>query len=201
MSTSYSSTDVVNTPLILLDRELKQSYYWTDYMWRNPSRKSMRENKHIHVVESKLETISSTNLGVRTNLTILIGRCWMLILFSVSLIKVEILWLHIKIICKLERIGGSILYVQKRNKHWIPFIYDLRMLWSPVQNFESALGIMYPAHSLSISSWGPEIYWKRTRVGTCEWYSAKCSNEACGRMDSTGGRHDRWRRGLERNEK
>ena len=35
----------------------------------------MRENKHIHVVENKLETISSTNLGVRMNLTILIGRC------------------------------------------------------------------------------------------------------------------------------
>ena len=32
----------------------------------------MHENKHIHVVENKLETISSTNLGVRTNLTILI---------------------------------------------------------------------------------------------------------------------------------
>ena len=74
MSTSYSSTDVVSTPLVLLDRELKKSYYWTDYMWRNPSRKSMRENNHIHVVENKLETISSTNLGVRTNLTILIGR-------------------------------------------------------------------------------------------------------------------------------
>ena len=127
----------------------------------------MRENKHIHVVENKLETILSTNLGVRTNLTILIGRCWMLILFSVSLIKVEILWLHIKLICKLERIGGSILYVQKRNKHWIPFINELRMLWSPVQNFESALGITHaPTRSLLISSRGPNIDWKRTRVGT-----------------------------------
>ena len=37
--------------------------------------------------------------------------------FFVSLIKVEILGLHIKLICKLERIGGSILYVQKRNEH------------------------------------------------------------------------------------
>ena len=127
----------------------------------------MRENKHIHVVDNKLETISSTNLVVCTNLTILIGRCWMLILFSVSLIKVEILWLHIKLICKLERIGGRILYPQKQNEPWIPFIYDLRMLWSPVQNFESALGITHaPTRSLSISSRGPEIDWKRTRVGT-----------------------------------
>ena len=126
---------------------------------------------------------------------------WALLNVDTFFIKVEILWLHIKLICKLERIGGSILYVQKRNEHWIPFIYDLRMLWSPVQNFESALGISGPTRSLSISSRGPEIYWKRTRVGTCEWYSAECSNEACGRMDSTGGRHDRWRRGLERNEK
>ena len=91
MSTAYSSTDVVSTPLVLLDMELKKSYCWTGYTWRYPSRKSMRENKHIHVVENKLETISSTNLGVCTNLTILIGRCLMLILFSVSLIKVEIL--------------------------------------------------------------------------------------------------------------
>ena len=75
MSTAYSSTDVVSTPLVLLDRELKKSNYWTGYTWQNPSRKSMRENKHIHVVENKLETISSTNLEVRTNLTILIGRC------------------------------------------------------------------------------------------------------------------------------
>ena len=82
-------------------------------------------------------------------------------------IKVEILWLHIKLICKLERIGGSILYVQKWNEHWIPFIYDLWMLWSPVQNFESASGITHaPTRSLSISSRGPEIDWKRTRVGT-----------------------------------
>ena len=87
--------------------------------------------------------------------------------FSVSLIKVETLWLHTKLICKLERIGRSILYVQKRNEHWIPFIYDLRMLWSPVQNFESALGITHaPTRSLSISSRGPKIDWKRTRVGT-----------------------------------
>ena len=74
MRTAYSSTDVVCTPHVLLDRELK-SYYWTGYTWQNPSRNSMHENKHIHVVENKLETISSTNLGVRTNLTILIGRC------------------------------------------------------------------------------------------------------------------------------
>ena len=69
---------------------------------------------------------------------------WALLNVDTFLIKVEILWLHIKLICKLERIGGSILYVQKRNEHWIPFIYDLRMLWSPVQNFESALGITCP---------------------------------------------------------
>ena len=126
---------------------------------------------------------------------------WALLNVDTFLIKVEILWLHIKLICKLERIGGSILYVQNWNEHWIPFIYDLRMLWSPVQNFESALGITCP-HSFPLDFIsGPEIYWKRTRVGTCEWYSAECSNEACGRMDSTGGRHDRWRRGLERNEK
>ena len=75
MSTAYSSTHVVSTPLVLLDRELKKSYYWTGYTRRNPSRKSMREIKHIHVVENKLETISSTNLGVRMNLTILIGHC------------------------------------------------------------------------------------------------------------------------------
>ena len=72
MSTAYSSTDVVSTPLVLLDRELRKSYYWTGYTWQNPSRKSMYENKHIHVVENKLETISSTNLGVLTNLMILI---------------------------------------------------------------------------------------------------------------------------------
>ena len=58
MSTPYFTTDVVSTPLVLLDRELKKRYYWIGYMWRNPSRKSMRENKHIHVVENKLETIS-----------------------------------------------------------------------------------------------------------------------------------------------
>ena len=58
MSIAYSTTDVVSTPLVLLDRELKKSYYWTGYTWRNPIRKSMRENKHIHVVENKLETIS-----------------------------------------------------------------------------------------------------------------------------------------------
>ena len=57
MSTAYSSIDVVSTPLVLLDRELKKSYYWTGYTWQNPSRKSMCENKHIHVVENKLETI------------------------------------------------------------------------------------------------------------------------------------------------
>ena len=56
MSTSYSTTDVVSTPLVLLDMELKKSYYWIGYTWRNPSRKSMR--KHIHVFENKLETIS-----------------------------------------------------------------------------------------------------------------------------------------------
>ena len=92
---------------------------------------------------------------------------WALLNVDTFLIKVEILWLHIKPICKLERIGGSILYVQKWNEHWIPFIYDLRMLWSPVQNFESALGITHaPTRSLSISSWGLEIDWKKTRVGT-----------------------------------
>ncbi|EMS64169.1 hypothetical protein TRIUR3_31637 [Triticum urartu] len=32
----------------------------------------MRENKHIHVVENKLETISSTNLGGSC------GSCWSL---------------------------------------------------------------------------------------------------------------------------
>ena len=57
MKTAYSTTDVVSTPLVLLDRELKKSYYWTGYTWGNPSRKSMRENKNIHVVEDKLETI------------------------------------------------------------------------------------------------------------------------------------------------
>ena len=83
---------------------------------------------------------------------------WALLNVDTFLIKVEILWLHIKLICKLERIGGSILYVEKRSVHWIPFIYDLRMLWSPVQNFESALGITHaPTRSLSISSRGPEI--------------------------------------------
>ena len=126
---------------------------------------------------------------------------WALLNVDTFFIIVEILWLHIKLICKVERIGGGTLYVHKWNEHWIPFIYDLRMLWSPVQNFESALGISATTRSLSISSQGPEIYWKSTRVGTCEWYSVECSNEACGRMDSTGGRHDRWRRGLERNEK
>ena len=74
---------------------------------------------------------------------------WALLNVDTFLIKVEILWLHIKLICKLERIGGSILYIQKLNKHWIPFIYDLRMLWSPIQNFESALGITCP-HSFSL---------------------------------------------------
>ena len=75
MSTAYSSTDVLSTPLVVLDKELTKSYYWPGYTWRNPSRKSMHENKHIHVVENKLETVSSTNLGVRMNLAILIGRC------------------------------------------------------------------------------------------------------------------------------
>ena len=74
---------------------------------------------------------------------------WVLLNVDTFLIKVEILWLHIKLICKLERIGGSILYVKKWNEHWIPFIYDLRMLWSPVQNFESALGITCP-HSFPL---------------------------------------------------
>jgi hypothetical protein len=116
----------------------------------------MRENKHSRVWKQIGNHLClNTNPWVHMNLTILIGRCWMLILFSVSLIKVEILWLHIKLICKLERIGGSILYVQKWNKHWIPFIYDLLMLWSPVQNFESALGITHaPTRSLSVSSRG-----------------------------------------------
>ena len=58
MSTAYSTTDVVSTPLVLLDREHKKSYYWTGYMWQNPSRKSMRENKHVHVFENKSKTIS-----------------------------------------------------------------------------------------------------------------------------------------------
>ena len=58
MSTTYSTTNVVSTPLVLLDRELKKSYYWTGYTWRNSRRKSTREKKHIHVVENKLETIS-----------------------------------------------------------------------------------------------------------------------------------------------
>ena len=58
MSPAYSTTDVVSTPLVLLDREPKKRYYWTGYTWRNPSRKSMHGNKHIHVVENKLETIS-----------------------------------------------------------------------------------------------------------------------------------------------
>ena len=63
MSTAYSTADVVSTPLVLLlllllDKELKKSYYWTGYTWRNPSRKSMRENKHVHVFENKSKTIS-----------------------------------------------------------------------------------------------------------------------------------------------
>ena len=58
MIIAYSTADVVSTPLVLLDRDLKKSYYWTGYSWRNPSRKSMRENKHIHVFEKKLKTIS-----------------------------------------------------------------------------------------------------------------------------------------------
>ena len=58
MSIAYSTTNVVSTPLVLLDRKLKKSYYWTGYMWRNRSRKSMRENKQIHVVENKLEIMS-----------------------------------------------------------------------------------------------------------------------------------------------
>ena len=74
---------------------------------------------------------------------------WALLNVDTFFIIVEILWLHIKLICKLERIGGSIWYFQKQNKHWIPFIYDLRMLWSPVQNFESALGITCP-HSFPL---------------------------------------------------
>ena len=32
---------------------------------------------------------------------------WMLILFSTRLVKVEILWLHTKLICRLKRTGGS----------------------------------------------------------------------------------------------
>ena len=161
---------------------------WKLYHWKLLSHTNSQIGNHLEY--KSRSTYESNNID------------WALLNVDTFLIKVEILWLHIKLICKLERIGGSIFYVQKRNEHWIPFIYDLRMLWSPVQNFESALGITHaPTHSLSISSRGPEIYWKRTRVGTCEWYSAECSNEACGRMDSTGGRHDRWRRGLERNEK
>ena len=58
MSTAYSTIDVASTPLVLLDREVKKYYYWTGYTWRNHSRKSMHENKHIDVVENKLETIS-----------------------------------------------------------------------------------------------------------------------------------------------
>ena len=97
---------------------------------------------------------------------------WALLNVDTFLIKVEILWLYIKLICKLERIGGSILYVQKRNEHWIPFIYDLRMLWLPIQNFESALGITHaPTSSLSSSSRGPKIDWNRTRVGTIRSFS------------------------------
>ena len=61
--------------------------------------------------------------------------------------------------------------------------------------------LVLTSHSVHAPTHVDEIDWKRTRVGTCEWYSAECTNEACGRMDSTGGRHDWWRRGLERNEK
>ena len=49
MSTAYSTTDVVSTPLVLLDRELKKVTIGLAIRGKN---------KHIHVVENKLETIS-----------------------------------------------------------------------------------------------------------------------------------------------
>ena len=119
MSTAYSTTDVVSTPLVLLDRELKKvtiglairgeilqgtacartsTFTWLKTNWKP----SLFEYK-------SRSTYQSNNID------------WALLnfdTFCVCLIKVEIISLHIKPICKLlERIRGSILYVQERNEH------------------------------------------------------------------------------------
>ena len=76
MSTSYSSTDVVSTPLVLLDRELKKvtiglAIRGEILVGRAHTRTSTFTCLKTNWKPSRL----NTNLGVCTNLTILIGRC------------------------------------------------------------------------------------------------------------------------------
>ena len=76
MSIAYSTTDVVSTPLVLLDRELKK--VTIGLAMRGEilvARACARTSTFTWLKKNGNHLCLNTNLGVRTNLTILIGRC------------------------------------------------------------------------------------------------------------------------------
>ena len=76
MSTAYSTTDVVSTPLVLLDRELKKVTIGLAIHGEIlVGRACTRTRTFMWLKKIGNHLCLNTNLGVRTNLTILIGCC------------------------------------------------------------------------------------------------------------------------------
>ena len=76
MSTAYSSIDVFSTPLVLLDRELKKVTIGLAIRGKIlVGRACTRTSTFTCLKTNGNHLCLNTNLGVRTNLTILIGRC------------------------------------------------------------------------------------------------------------------------------
>ena len=76
MSTAYSSTDVVSTPLVLLDRELKKASIGLATRGEIlVGRACARTSTFMWLKTIGNHLYLNTNLGLHTNLTILIGHC------------------------------------------------------------------------------------------------------------------------------
>ena len=76
MTTAYSSTDVVSTPRVLLDRELKKVTIGLAIGGEIlVGRACARTSTFTWLKKIGNHLCLNTNLGVRTNLTILIGHC------------------------------------------------------------------------------------------------------------------------------
>ena len=76
MSTAYSSTDVVSTPLVLLDRELKKVTIGLAIRGEIlVGRACTRTSTFAWLKKIGNHLCLNTNLGVHKNLKILIGHC------------------------------------------------------------------------------------------------------------------------------
>ena len=69
------STDVVNTPCVLLDRELKKVTIGPAIRGKILVGRACARTSTFTWLKTRNHLCLNTNLEVRTNLTILIGRC------------------------------------------------------------------------------------------------------------------------------